>query len=118
MPSVTDYITNDDDPDGEIVVVLEYTATPFVAAQIQGPPENCYPAEGGPEADSMTVDKVPVAMYSSKWSKLTETMLEMASEAMQTKAEDDASAYGDYLYEQQKDRDLDAWVEKSNKETK
>jgi len=35
-------------PDEEDVeVVVTFTATPYVPAQVSGPPENCYPAEGG-----------------------------------------------------------------------
>ena len=41
----TNYTLVVDDEDVEVTV--EYTATPYVPAQTYGPPENCYPAEGG-----------------------------------------------------------------------
>lgn len=31
----------------ETLVTVEFTQTPFIPARISGPPEDCYPAEGG-----------------------------------------------------------------------
>lgn len=33
--------------DDDLVINVEFDATPFVPAQTYGPAENCYPAEGG-----------------------------------------------------------------------
>lgn len=33
--------------ENEDCVVVKYTQTPYIPAQTSGPPERCYPAEGG-----------------------------------------------------------------------
>lgn len=33
--------------DDDREIGIEYTQTPFIPARISGPPEDCYPAEGG-----------------------------------------------------------------------
>ena len=33
--------------ENEDCVIVKYTQTPYIPARISGPPEDCYPAEGG-----------------------------------------------------------------------
>ncbi len=42
--------------DAEIAVTIEYTITPLIPARVSGPPEDCYPAEGG-EVDNLKVTR-------------------------------------------------------------
>jgi hypothetical protein len=71
---------------GEYEVVLEYTATPYRAVQITGPADNCYPAEGGPEADSLSVDGKEVDISTPEFTPITERLLELAAEQMRNAA--------------------------------
>lgn len=64
---------------------LEIEATPPIPAQISGPPESCYPAEGG-EFDIISGDKCPKCN--------TETDVEKAAESFWEKLE--AQRYDDY----------------------
>lgn len=45
MKGTLDYCCENEECEHEILVTVEYE--PYIPAQIYGPPENCYPAEGG-----------------------------------------------------------------------
>jgi hypothetical protein len=42
------------DYENEFAVTIDYTITPLIPARLSGPPEDCYPAEGG-EVDILKV---------------------------------------------------------------
>jgi hypothetical protein len=44
------------DWDDDIDVTIDYTITPIIPARVSGPPEDCYPAEGG-EVDNLKVTR-------------------------------------------------------------
>lgn len=45
MKGTLDYDCENEDCDYELLIIVDYT--PYIPAQICGPPENCYPEEGG-----------------------------------------------------------------------
>ena len=51
--------------DDETEVIVEYTITPVILAFISGPPEDCYPAEGG----EVEIIKVSVGPDEVKWTE-------------------------------------------------
>lgn len=53
MNTLTYHLSRDDE---EIELTIEYSVAKYYPAQTYGPPENCYPAEGG-EIEDMTVTR-------------------------------------------------------------
>lgn len=51
------YHTTHLDDDDETEITVEYTRTPFIPAKLYGPPEDCYPAEGG-ETEIVGISKI------------------------------------------------------------
>ena len=86
---------------------VEFEATEYHSAQISGPPENCYPAEGG------DVDIISVSL--GEWD-VTEILSESVMEMIQTAVEDYACSdepmreaaadLAEYLYESARDEAL------------
>lgn len=68
----------------EVILTIRGNVSPYVPAKTWGPPENCYPAEGG-EAE------IEVVLLNGKpWDgELTDEERERAEEALQEKAADD-----------------------------
>lgn len=49
-------------------VLVDYNASVFYPAQLSGPPENCYPAEGGEiEIESVEYETSGRVMIDGKW---------------------------------------------------
>ena len=86
---------------------VEFEATPYEPARISGPPEYCYPAEGG------DVDIISVSL--GEWD-VTEILSESVMEMIQTTVEDYACSdepmreaaadLAEYLYESARDEAL------------
>ena len=58
---------------------IEYDGTPFVPARIYGPPEDCYPAEGGEATiNAVYLDGTEVTELLSDWvlNKINEQLVE------------------------------------------
>ena len=86
---------------------VEFEATPYSAARISGPPEYCYPAEGG------DVDIISIAL--GDWEVtdiLSEDILEKIQAAVEAYVCSDepmreaAADLSDYLYESARDEAL------------
>lgn len=83
---MTEYLLTFEHQVGGIPCQVAVThATPYIPAQTFGPPENCYPAEGG-DCEWVLLDRKG---YRAKWleKKLTEKELEEIDELCFTKME-------------------------------
>lgn len=97
-----------DGPNGEEIeheVEVRGTVTPFVPAKISGPPENCYPAEGG-EVEDIEVVSVDGAAPPVGWKLTAEEEDEKAVKALREEAENDDGGADD-AYDRWKDRRLE-----------
>ena len=68
---------------GDVEFEVEFSSTPYVPARISGPPENCYPAEGGEvEIESICIGEFEVSdiISDSVRAKLQEMCEEAAPE--------------------------------------
>ena len=85
---------------------VEFDGTPFVPAQVSGPPENCYPAEGG-EADIITVTleghDLTDVLSEDVMLKINEDLVEYLCSDISYDEECDRA---DYEFEQQRDEAL------------
>ena len=77
----TTYLREEDK--GEVEYTISADVSPFVPGQLSGPPENCYPDEGGECEDiEVTLDGRPVALECFSCSDI-ESMCERLTQAAQ-----------------------------------
>ena len=93
---------------GSMEIDVEAKVSPGRPAYTSGPPENCYPAEDG-ELDDVQYSLVDKALYPGltiEWKHLNPNTAERINEKLWEHASEsgDDGGYGDYLYEQEKDR--------------
>jgi len=96
------YHTTYDDNDREISI--EYTQTPFIPARTYGPPEDCYPAEGG----EVEIIDVSIRNNDGSWAKYAATDAEIEAwtrEIEELPIEDDGPD-PDYLYDMRRDEGM------------
>ena len=85
------YTTDAKGEEIETVYEIECGLTPYVAAYISGPPEKCYPAEGG-ECEIIAVRLGKMDIPSSEWAARgidLKKVEEQAWEAAPSKEDDD-----------------------------
>ena len=86
--------------DDTLEVVIRYDIEPYVPARISGPPEDCYPAEGGYISDiHVTVAGVTI--------DLTEDEMEQFQTYVTDHADEDEGPDPDYLRGLQQDEE---WI--------
>lgn len=72
-------------------VEVTYTASRYVPARVSGPPENCYPAEGGLEDWSAECDGVEYELTEAQIDALQEQIIgeqeSLYADAMELRAE-------------------------------
>jgi hypothetical protein len=93
----------DSDEDLEIEVTVEGSYVPFVPAKTYGPPEDCYPAEGGYCDDVFAYVDLPPLPGSKKarrgYVSLTEDEVEQFSSQLSEVAMEDSRDYDDDDYD-------------------
>ena len=84
---------------GDVEFEVEFSSTPYVPARISGPPENCYPAEGGEvEIESISIGGFEVSDVISEDTRdklqnlAEEAAPELEAEARASAEEDAAEA--------------------------
>lgn len=82
-------------------VVIHYDIEPYVPAHISGPPEDCYPAEGG-----FVTDLVALKPGTQELVELTAEEGEEVAEWIERNHDHEADRYGD------PDRAHDEWVDR------
>lgn len=96
----------EDEETGEITFIyIEGSGSPYVPAKVSGPPENCYPAEGG---DTWIIDIHDAD--GNKWKgELTDgqevDVSEKIFEALEEAAQDAKEAAAEAAYEDRMERD-------------
>jgi hypothetical protein len=60
----------------DVDVCLTYDAVKYDPGRTYGPPEDCYPPEGGPEPLSLTINGVEVNM--EDWKEIVDKFIEFA----------------------------------------
>ena len=80
---------------GDVEFEVEFSSTPYVPARISGPPENCYPDEGGEvEIESICIGEFEVSdIISDSVRQLLQTECEEA--ALECEQEERDSALDD-----------------------
>lgn len=86
----------------EIDVTASIYATPYVPAKIYGPPENCYPEEGG----DFDVESLEHAETGIDFAEILpkEALADIETRLMQESNKQADEDRGEYLYEQWKDK--------------
>ncbi len=77
---------------GDVEFEVEFSSTPYRPAKISGPPENCYPAEGGEvELESISIGgfEVTEVLSDAAYNKI-KTMCEEAASECEKDARDQA----------------------------
>ena len=79
---------------GDVEFEVEFSSTPYVPARISGPPENCYPAEGGEvEIESICIGEFEVSdIISDSVRQLLQTKCEEAAPECEKEERDSALA--------------------------
>ena len=77
---------------GDVEFEVEFSSTPYVPAKISGPPENCYPAEGGEvEIESICIGEFEVSdIISDSVRQLLQTKCEEAAPECEQEERDSA----------------------------
>ena len=86
----------------EIEVVASIYATPYVPAKISGPPEHCYPEEGG----DFDVESLVHAETGIDFAEILpkEALADIETRLMQESNKQADEDRGEYLYEQRRDK--------------
>lgn len=79
---------------GDVEFEVEFNASPYVPAKISGPPENCYPAEGGEvELESIMIGEFEVTdVISESVRDKLQIMAEEAAPELEAEARESAEA--------------------------
>src|SRR5277367_6613800 len=92
----------------ELEIKVTGTATPFVRGRFSGPPELCYPDEGGDIVDvSATLNDKEFELTDAEEEKAIEALYEAAADAAESDEEYSADAQAEALAEARAERGFD-----------
>lgn len=86
-----------------VELVVTYTGSPIIPARTYGPPEHCYPAEGGEvEIQSVMHNGQPYALTDEQ----EEALLDVCSDRVEQDAADAEDDRADYEYDRRRDEQM------------
>ena len=98
--------TTEIEPDADLPVelVVTYTGSPIIPAQTYGPPEHCYPAEGGEvEIQSVTHNGSEYPLTD----KQEDALITICEERLEQDAADAWADRCDYEYDRRRDEQME-----------